>query len=165
MALPICAEAFIRTFWVIIKLALENWFWTIGVVVLAVGLKRSPAGVGVFGWILNTIQDLVKWFGGVAAGGFGVVGGYLIMRTPAVMLGILWGVVVLISPANLILRILTAPIALVFGTIWGFLPVPFLPLSWLYAKVFSDRGWANIACIVMLALVFILVMLDIDFCP
>jgi len=169
MALPMCAEAFIRSFFVILKAAAVNWFWTIMIVMIAYFLKRSPWMMGGFAIFIDFIQDTTKGLGIFSGGLLGVLGNiislkFLFATGLAVLLGIIWVMMLLISDANLVLKLFALPVVLVAGVIAGLVPFISLPFSALLAFLFNDRKMANFTCISFIALIALLNLLSSFVC-
>ncbi len=162
MALPICVEAFVRLFFVVIKLAIENWFWAISILVIGFVFYKSKFLVGALGSFVNILEDLLSGLQIFSGGVLSVLGGLLAAATLSSILGLLWGLMVLTSPANLVLKIMATPFYIVLGALWGLVPLP-LPLSLVISYLFKDKNVSNIVCLVPIVVVVALSLLGVDF--
>lgn len=163
MALPICAEAFLRSFFVVIKLAVDNWFYTIGTIIICYALRRSPLMMTGFATFIDLVQDLFIGMSIFSGGLLAIVGKIFIGSALALVLGIIWVIMLLTSKANFVLKLFALPIIMVGGVIAGFVPFASLPMSGILVFLFKDRTRANMTCILAIASIVLLSLISFGF--
>ena len=163
MSLPLCLEAFTRTFFVMIKLAMDNWFWVLIIIGITLLLKKSSVGQGVFATIIDLMNDSVTSLSFLTGGVFGFLGGLAIGSVLAIALGVVWMMMAFTSPANLLLKIFSMPVFFVIGVIAAVLPFFSIPLSLVFSFLFKDPKTANFTCIIVIVLIVLSSLLGIDF--
>ncbi|MBU2589648.1 MAG: hypothetical protein KKA65_04545 [Nanoarchaeota archaeon] len=163
MALPLCLEAFIRTFLVMIKLAMNNWFLVLILIGITYALKKSSWGQGALGTVIDLMNDFVMGFSLLTAGFFSFFGRLFIGAGLAIALGIVWMMMALTSPANMLLKIFSMPVFFVIGVIAAVLPFFSLPMSLVLSFLFKDQKTANFTCIIAIVLIVLSSLLGIDF--
>lgn len=102
MVLPICVEVFVRLLFHIVKFSLHYWFYVL-IFIFIITLLRTPMGTGVVGWMVNLI-------GLLPTGVTNYMGPFL--------MAIVWGVLILQSPINIVLRIFLLPFFVAAGFAW-----------------------------------------------
>jgi len=163
MTLPLCLEAFTRTFFIMIKLAMNNWFLVLIIVGITYLLKKSSWGQGAFATVIDLMNDSVMGFSLLTAGFFGFFGRVFIGAGLAIALGIVWMMMAFTSPANLLLKLFSMPVFFVIGVIAAVLPFFSLPLSLVLSFLFKDSKTANFTCIIAIVLIVLSSLLGIDF--
>ncbi len=145
MALEICTEAFVRLFFVTIKVLFENWGWALTFLALGLFLSRIPFVLGLVGDVFNFIADT---FTSLLAGT--IIGSLFTGALAAAGLGIFWTALVIGSRANIALRIAAAPFAFLAGAVYGLIPIPIptpitMALDW---GLKQKESTANIICFI-----------------
>lgn len=166
MAFPICAEAYLRSFFVILRIAWDNWFWTLLIIVILGLMRKSPVMQGGLGTIIDLLQDSRIGLSIFSGGILSIAGKLLIGSFLSVLLGIIWMMMVLTnSNVNIVLKIFAMPALLVAGMIAGILPFVSIPISLVLGLLLKNKATANMTCIVTIALIAILIMLNLGwFC-
>lgn len=118
MALPICAEAIVRLFFVLVRLAYENWGWAILAIILVISI-RVPVIFGIIGDIFNAL-DVIP--------GLNVLLGIKFLSP--VFVSIMWaGMVLKARTVYWPIRLAALPIFMLVGFAWDAisnLPIPIL---------------------------------------
>lgn len=155
MALPSCIELIVRLIFTLAKFAIENWFWLIVIMGLSFVFSRNQ---WLFSGVISGLDFLMDSFSVVeaASGGFlALLGGIFVSGFLAAIIGFLYGFMMLMSPANLILKILAFPFFVLLGAVMAVIPYASIPFNFLLGYVLYDERMANIACIVP-AVLFVL---------
>jgi len=162
MALPLCVEASLRAFFVGIKFAVQNWFYTLGIIVLGYIMRRSQWILAGFAWFVDLLQDSILGLGIFTGGLLAIFGKLFLGSVLAMLLGVMWVIMLLVSPANLVLKLFAAPVIFVAGVVTGIFPIP-IPVSFVLAFLFKDRRMANITCLAAIVLVVLSSLLNLGF--
>lgn len=163
MALPLCLEAFFRSFFVMIKLAMNNWVLVLILVGITYLMRKTSWGQGALGTVIDLMNDSVMGFSLLTAGFFSFFGRIFVGAGLAVALGIVWMMMALTSPANLLLKLFSMPVFFVLGVIAAVLPFVSLPMSLVLSFLFRDKKMANFTCIIAIVIIVLSSMLGIDF--
>ncbi|MFH0797958.1 MAG: hypothetical protein V1906_00955 [Candidatus Woesearchaeota archaeon] len=153
MALPICYEAYVRAVFVIIKLLIDNWFYTLGFLVFVMLTKKKGWVQGLAGWAADALADIsLLSFANIFAFLFTFTLTMAVRVALSAIVGIIWVLMVIFGKANIFLSLLAAPVVFFAGFAWGMLPFTgFLPFSMIIPYLFDERKKANIICIILIA--------------
>lgn len=156
MLLSDCSVTFITIFFELIKLGIDHIGWVLfGLLVLAVAVRSALlSGLVVEG--ISLLDDLIGNIEIASGGVFGVLGGLLLSVTLSVLLGLAWAMFILISPTNIILKVIAAPFYFLLGTIWGFFPWSIPGVNFGLRYILQHRMIATILCVVPVIL-FVLI--------
>ncbi|MSR85899.1 hypothetical protein EXS74_00720 [Candidatus Woesearchaeota archaeon] len=142
MALDICAESFIRFFFLTLRfIFIDHLGWSVTLLLIALILQRFPLILGfmsdAFDFVLDFLKDaLVETvIGSLIFGGLGVI-----------FMSIFWTAMALGSRANIFLRLITAPFFFIAGAFVGAFPIPLPGLSILLNMGLKDETFANFVC-------------------
>lgn len=102
MALPICVEVFIRILLHTLNFALHYWFWVL-IFILLLSFLRTPLGIGLVGWLVNML-------GLLPIGITNYMGPFF--------MAIVWGMMLMQAPINIVLRIILLPLFVAAGFAW-----------------------------------------------
>jgi len=164
MVLSMCTQLYIEVMVKLIKLLFwDHIAYTIFVLFIFYWLHKSPMLSGGFAFVINFLGDSLGGWGILKIGwGFLPKLGILAILSP--LLGLIWVGMILLSPGNLILKIICAPIAFMAGFLQGVFPIP-IPISPVLAFAMSDRHSANITMTLMIgATLFIMLTFGSWFC-
>lgn len=156
MALPVCVELVVRLIFTLAKFAIENWFWLLVIMGLSFVFSKNQ---WLFSGVISVIDFLMDSFSiaEAASGGIlGLLGGIFVSGFLAAIMGFLYGFMMLMSPANLILKIIAFPFFVLLGAVMAVIPYISIPFNFLLGYVLSDERMANIACIIPIVLFAIL---------
>ncbi len=163
MALDICLDAFVRAFLVMVKIAINNWFFVLLLLMIFYMLKESSVGQGIMATLIDVLNDTMLGLGLLSGGILGFAGKLFMGSALAVALGVVWMMVALTSPANLLLKIFALPVFFVLGVIAAVLPFFSIPMSFVLAFLFKDPKMANFTCIIAIVIIVMSGILGIDF--
>ena len=156
MALPACIDLIFRLLFTLIKLAIENWFWLIVILGSSFFFSKNP---WMFSTVISALDFLMDSFSVVeaASGGFlALLGGIFISGFLAAIIGFLYGFMLLMSPANLILKVIAFPFFVLLGAVMAVVPYASIPFNFIIGYLLNDERTANIACVVPAALFIML---------
>lgn len=158
MALPECLELIVRLFFTLVKFSIENWFWLLVIMGGSYFFSKQPM---IFSIVISALDFLMDSFSVAQAASGGILsllGGILISGFLAAIIGFLYGFMLLMSPANLILKLLAFPFFVLLGAVMAVIPYASIPINFVISYVLNDERMANIACIVPVALFVILAL-------
>ncbi len=162
MALPVCIELIFRLFFTLIKFAIENWFWLLIIMGGSFFFSKQPM---LFSIVLSVVDFLMDSFSVAEAASGGILallGGLFVSGFLAAIIGLLYGFMVLMSPANIVLKIIAFPFFVFLGAIVAVVPYVSIPFNFLFSYLLNDERMANIACIIPIAL-FIIIAFFTDY--
>ena len=120
MALPICAELFIRILFELLLFFKNNWLMILiaGLVVYLITKKLGPVFIGLIASGLDIAMDLL----GTATLGASTP----ITVITGIVIGMLWASIVFFSEVNSLIKIINMPFMFILGFISSilFLPIP-----------------------------------------
>ncbi len=156
-------EAIVRLFFVILKFLINHWGWFLTLMILSFLVQKMRYLPSLLGFIVNLATDGMSILGDALSLGTGVIVTLLLGAIPSAIIGFMWVSIIMGSSANMILRVITIPFALVFGFVWGYLPLP-LPIEFGMESLGSKPAAANIMCIVLIvATIFLPLLLGVLF--
>ena len=158
MVLSQCLELIVRMIFTLIKFSIENWFWLIVIMGLSFFFSKNP---WIFSGVISALDFLMDSFSVVeaASGGFlALLGGIFVSGFLAAIIGFLYGLMLLMSPANLILKVIAFPFFVLLGAVMAVIPYASIPMNFVLGYALNDERIANITCIVPVALFIILAL-------
>lgn len=156
MALPACIELIFRLFFTLIKFAIENWFWLLAIMVGSFFFSKQPMLFSIVISVLDFTMDALSSVELLSGGIFAFFGGILISGFLASIIGLLYGFMVLMSQANIALKIIAFPFFVLLGAVIAVIPYASIPFNFLFNYLLSNERTANITCLVPIALFIVL---------
>ncbi len=156
-------EAVVRLFFVILKFLINHWGLFLTLMIASFLVQKMRYLPSLIAFIANLATDGMSILGDTLSLGTGVIATLLLGFIPSAFIGFMWVSIIMGSTANMILRVITIPFALVFGFVWGYLPLP-LPIEFGMETLGGKPVAANIMCIVLIvATIFLPFVLGILF--
>lgn len=156
MALPVCIELVVRLIFTLLKFAIDNWFWMLIIMGLSFFFSRQPIFFSIVLSVLDFLMDSFSFAEAASGGILAMLGGLLVSGFLAAIIGLLYGFMLLMSPANIVLKLIAFPFYVLLGAIMAVVPYISIPVNFGISYALHDERIANIACIIPIVLFAIL---------